>query len=141
MRVNFPKTLLLILGAAGLRASLTSRSIKSLSAKSERFDTVIKRGYTRGFLTFFSPFNVPYYVEHRKHFQLTSLRLKRASIIDEVIDDFEVKCLVAPYYGKKKELWLWAMPSRINDQGEAISEDLLPTYQEHSGSHDCFDGS
>jgi phosphatidylethanolamine-binding protein len=28
--------------------------------------------------------------------------LKRASIIDEVIDDFEVKCLVTPYYGKKE---------------------------------------
>ncbi|KAE9372210.1 putative carboxypeptidase Y inhibitor [Stipitochalara longipes BDJ] len=28
--------------------------------------------------------------------------LKQASIIDEVIDDFEAKCFVAPYYGKKE---------------------------------------
>jgi hypothetical protein len=28
--------------------------------------------------------------------------LKRASIIDEVIDDFEGKCFVAPYYGNKE---------------------------------------
>jgi hypothetical protein len=43
MRVNFPKTLLLILGAAGLRASLTSPEHQKLIGQSQSvFDTVIK---------------------------------------------------------------------------------------------------
>ncbi|PMD56527.1 PEBP-like protein [Hyaloscypha bicolor E] len=72
MRVNFLKILLLIIGAARLRASLTSPEHQKLIGQSQSvFDTVRKA-------------------------------LKRASIIDEVIDDFEVKCLVAPYYGKKE---------------------------------------